>query len=149
MLTLYDIAEIITKNHERLLERLERNIKQWIRDAVNETVGKMKVEGVLRDNSKTAYEKTEALLRQYPTLKNASTPYARRVVAEIDACLADAENEPYLDVIRLYYFAGLKNAACAQVLACGERTARRYRVALVQQFSVRLASDEFIRELLQ
>ena len=124
-------------------------IKQLITATVNETVVKLQAVGLLKDSSLTAYEKTEALLRKYPELQKVQTPYARRVVAEIDACLADAENEPYLDVIRLYYFAGLKNAACAQVLACGERTARRYRVALVQQFSVRLASDEFIRELLQ
>lgn len=124
-------------------------IKQLITATVNETVAKLQAVGLLKDSTLTAYEKTEALLRKYPELQKVQTPYARRVVAEIDQCLADAENEPYLDVIRLYYFGGLKNAACAKVLACGERTARRYRVALVQQFSVRLASDEFIRELLQ
>ena len=123
-------------------------IKQLIKDTVNETVTKLKAAGLLRDDTKTAYEKTEALLWQYPTLKESDTPYARRVVAEIDRLLAEAENEPYVDVIRLYYFGGLKNAACAKTLACGERTARRYRVALVEQFSTRLASDEFIRELL-
>jgi hypothetical protein len=127
----------------------DKEIKQLISDTVNTTVAKLQAAGLLRDNSKTAYEKTEALLWQYPTLKEATTPYARRVVARIEWLLAEAKNEPYADVIRLYYFDGLKNAACAQVLACGERTARRYRVALVQQFSVRLASDEFIRELLQ
>lgn len=124
-------------------------IKQLISTTVTETVAKLQAVGLLKDSTLTAYEKTEALLRKYPELQKVQTPYARRVVAEIDACLADAKNEPYLDVIRLYYFGGLKNAACAKVLACGERTARRYRVALVQRFSARLASDEFIRELLQ
>lgn len=124
-------------------------IKQLITATVNETVVKLQAVGLLKDSTLTAYEKTEALLWKYPELKKAQTPYAQRLVAEIDQCMADAENEPYLDVIRLYYFGGLKNAACAQVLACGERTARRYRVALVQRFSVRLASEEFIRELLQ
>lgn len=126
----------------------DKEIKKLISDTVNTTVAKLQAEGLLRDNSKTAYEKTEALLWQYPTLKKSNTPYARQVVAEIDRLLAEAENEPYVDVIRLYYFGGLKNAACAKTLACGERTARRYRVALVEQFSTSLASDEFIRELL-
>ena len=53
------------------------------------------------------------------------------------------------DVIRLYYFAGNKNAACAKIMCCDERTCRRYRKKLVEQFSARLASDEFIRELLK
>lgn len=126
----------------------EKEIKQLISNTVNETITQLKAAGLLRDDTKTPYQKTEELLRQYPALKKASTPYARKVVAEIDRLLAEAENEPYLDVIHLYYFGGLKNAACAKTLACGERTARRYRVKLVEQFSTRLASDEFIRELL-
>lgn len=123
-------------------------IKQLINDTVNETVIKFQVAGLLKDNAKSPYEKTEALLWKYTDLKKSQTPYAKRVVAEIDDCIADAANEPYLDVIRLYYFRGMKNAACAKELNCGERTARRYRTALVEQFSARLASDEFIRELL-
>ena len=127
----------------------KEEIKQLISDTVNETVVKLQAVGLLKDSAKSPYEKTEALLWKYTELQKAQTPYAQRVVAEIDACLADAANEPNVDVIRLYYFAGLKNAACAKVLVCGERTARRHRVALVQRFSARLASDEFIRELLQ
>lgn len=127
----------------------KEEIKQLITATVNETVVKLQAVGLLKDSALTAYEKTEALLWKYTELQKLQTPYAKRVVAEIDQCLADAENEPYLDVIRLYYFGGLKNAACAKVLVCGERTARRHRTALVERFSVRLASDEFIRELLQ
>lgn len=123
-------------------------IKQIIQDTVATTVLQLKAAGLLKDDTKTAYEKTEALLWQYPELKKVDEPYARRVVQEIDACLADAADNPYVDVIRLYYFAGEKNAACAVLLNCEERTARRNRVALVKQFSARLASDDFIRELL-
>lgn len=122
---------------------------QKIIDAtVQATVMQLQAAGLLRSNTRTAYEKTEELLRQYPRLKTLQGDYARRVVQEIDACLAEAEQEPYADVIRLFYFAGLKNAACAKVLACDERTGRRARRKLVEQFSVRLASEDFIRELL-
>ncbi len=124
-------------------------IKQLINETVTTTVRQLQAAGLLRDDTRSAYEKTEELLRQYPELQKSREPYARRVVAEIDACLADAENEPYVDVIRLFYFAGLKNAACADVMCCDERTCRRYRKKLVQQFSVRLASAEFISELLK
>ena len=123
-------------------------IKQIIQDTVATTVLQLKAAGLLKDDTKTAYEKTEALLWQYPELKKVAEPYAQRVVQEVDACLADAADNPYVDIIRLYYFAGNKNAACADILCCEERTARRNRVALVKQFSARLASDDFIRELL-
>ena len=123
-------------------------IKQLINETVATTVLQLQNAGLLRSDSLTAYEKTEALLRQYPKLKDVQEPYAQRVAQEVEACLAAAANEPYVDVIRLFYFADLKNAACAKMLCCDERTCRRNRKKLVQQFSVRLASDEFIRELL-
>lgn len=126
----------------------KEEIRGIIDASVNAAVEKLQALGMLRDNSLTAYEKTEKLLWKYPDLKAAGTPYANRVAAEIDRCLADAASDPYVEVIRLYYFQGLKNAACARAMNCGERTCRRYRVALVQQFSTRLASDDFIRELL-
>ena len=127
----------------------EEKIKQLISETVATTVLQLQAAGLLRDSTKTAYEKTEELLRQYPKLQNSRETYAQRVVQEVDACLAEVENEPYADVIRLYYFGGVKNAACASILCCDERTCRRNRKKLVQQFSVRLASDEFIRELLK
>ena len=126
----------------------EDKIKQIINETVTTTVLQLKAAGLLGSDQKTAFEKTEALLWQYPKLKDLNEPYARRVVKEVEACLAAAKNEPYVKVISLYYFAGLTNVACAMELMCDERTCRRYRRKLVQQFSVRLASDEFIRELL-
>lgn len=126
----------------------EDKIKQIISETAKATVLQLRAAGILREGGKTSYEKTETLLRQYPELKKVDQPYARRVVQEIDACLADAEGEPYADVIRLYYFGGLTNEACAAALVCDERTIRRNRRKLVEKFSARLASDDFIRELL-
>lgn len=124
-------------------------IKQLVKETVVSTVMQLKTAGLLAaPTQKTAVQKTEELLRQYPQLRGVNEPYAQRVVQEIDTLLAEAENEPYVDVIRLYYFGGLTNEGCANTLCCDERTCRRYRKKLVQQFSVRLASDEFIRELL-
>lgn len=126
----------------------DEKIKQIIYETVTTTVRQLQAAGLLRDNTKSPCEITENLLRQYPQLKEVQEPYARKVVQQIDACLEEASNDPYVDVIRLYYFGGLKNAACASVMCCDERTARRNRKKLVQQFSVRLASEDFIRELL-
>lgn len=126
----------------------DERIKQVIAETVTATVLKLKTAGMLRVDTMSAYEKTEALLRQYPQLVGVDEPYALRVVKEVDACLADVKNEPYADVIRLFYFEGMKSTACADTLFCTERTARRHRKKLVERFSARLASDEFVRELL-
>lgn len=126
----------------------DKKIREIIDETANVLVLKLKAAGILQSGQKTAYEKTETLLWQYKTLKQSVQPYARRIVEEIDACMAEVEREPYADVIRLYYFEGNTNAACAAVLLCDERTCRRNRKKLVQMFSARLASDDFIRELL-
>lgn len=123
-------------------------IKQIINETVTATVLQLRAAGLLKDETKTAYEKTEALLYQYPELCKVDEPYAHRVVQEIDACLEDAANDPFIDVIRLFYFGGNKNAACAAIMCYDERTLRRNRRRLVEKFSARLASDDFIRELL-
>ena len=126
----------------------ETEIKQLIADTVNATVQRLKMEGLLKDGTKSAFQKTEALLWQYPELCKVDDPYARKVVAEIDNCLADVESDPFADVIRLYYFGGMTNVACAKTMCYDERTCRRNRRALVERLSVRLASEEFIRDLL-
>lgn len=121
--------------------------KEQIQEIVRQTVQELKAAGMLKDDGKTDYEKTEELLRQYPELQKSDSDYARRVVAEIDACLAEAENEPYVDVIRLFYFGGVKNAACAKMLCCEERTCRRNRRKLVERFAARLVAAGVLREL--
>lgn len=126
----------------------DKQIKQFIKDTVRETVEQLKTAGLLLGGEMSAVQKTEELLRQYPQLKQSDEPYARRVVAEIDACLAAAEQDPYIDAVRLFYFGGLKNAACASAMCYDETTVRKARRRLVRQFSTRLASEEFIRELL-
>ena len=126
----------------------DEKIRKIIKDTAQETVRQLKEEGLLQPQYKTPYERTEAMLWQYNELKKSPDPLAQKIAAEIDACLADAANDPYVDVIRLFYFAGLKNAACAKILCCDDRTARRNRTKLVNQFSTRLAADDFIRTLL-
>lgn len=142
----------------------KNELKQAIKEAILELLQEGKIYNIFKSlislvitelqrlgllaQGKTAVQKTEELLRQYPQLRGVQEPRAQRVVQEIDRLLAEAENEPYVDVIRLYYFGGMTNEGCANTLCCDERTCRRYRKKLVQRFSVRLASDEFIRELL-
>lgn len=124
--------------------------QEIIDNTVAATVRKLQDAGLLvtTPGTKTAVEKTEGLLYHYTQLKEATDPQSQRLVAEIDACMAEAENEPYIDVIRLFYFAGMKNAACAKIMNCDERNLRKARKALVKKFAARLAAGDFIRELL-
>lgn len=126
----------------------EKLLRQIIAETVDTAIAKLQTAGILRSQC-SAVEKTEALLFQYKALQGVQTPYAQRVVREIDDCLEEFKNDPYIDSIRLFYFEGLKNAAAATAMHYDERTFRRNRRQLVEKFAVRLASDEFIEELLR
>lgn len=112
------------------------------------TVALLEKRGLLQPVHKSVMEKTENTLRQYPVWKTMDDPHARRMVAEIDACLEAAKNDPYVDTIRLFYFAGLTNAATAKTVCCDYRTAQRNRRELVKQFAARLYPEEYMQELL-
>ena len=127
---------------------MDDSVKKYIDEAISATVERLRMDGLLRSDDRTAYEKTEELLKRYPTLKGINQPAAKRVCEEVEACLRSVRNDPYARVIELFYFRGMTNAACALELECEERTARRNRKKLVEDFSVRLASEEFIREIL-
>lgn len=126
----------------------DNELQEVIDRTVAATVCQLQAAGLLTTGETCAVKKTEKLLYSYTELKKADDPKSRRLVEEIDACLADAENDPYIDVIRLFYFGGVKNAACAKIMCCDERNLRKARRALVERFSIRLAAGEFIRELL-
>lgn len=127
---------------------IDPKTKEIIDTTVAATVRSLQNAGLLVTGTKSAAEKTEELLYNYTQLKESADPKSQRLVAEIDACLAEAANEPYIDVIRLFYFAGEKNAACAKIMCCDERNLRKARKALVKRFAARLAAGDFIRELL-
>lgn len=129
-------------------------IKQLISATVRETMEQLRTTTTtLADPQEppsglSSYAKTEELLRNYTALKTSDSPKGRRIAEQIETCLEEAANDPYIDVIRLFYFGGVKNAACAKIMCCDERNLRKARRALVKRFAARLATDEFIRELL-
>lgn len=126
---------------------MDKNEAQKIANAAAlATVTLLESKGVIRSPA-SAVEKTEEALRQYPVWKTMDDPAAKRMVDAIDECLAEFENEPYLDTVRLFYFAGMKNSACARTVCCDERTAQRNRRNIVKQFAARLYPGEYIQDL--
>ena len=126
----------------------EEQIAKIISDTVNATVLKLRTAGIISDSQKTAYEKTEEMLFNYNSFRDTQQPYAQNIVRQIENSLESLKNEPYIEVIRLYYFCGYTNETCARMIDRDERTVRRNRKRIVRQLSAKLASDDFIRELL-
>ncbi len=59
------------------------DIQQVIDNTVNTTVLKLKMAGLLKDDRKTAYQKTEELLRNYVDFSKSDQPYAIKLCKQI------------------------------------------------------------------
>lgn len=112
--------------------------KQFVKATVAETIRQLKDAGLLEDA--TPRRKTEELLRQYTAMDQGDP---RREL--IDDFLCDNDADPYLDAIRLYYFAGNKSSTVASIMCYTERTCRRNRLRLVDLLAAKLVAAGVIK----
>lgn len=123
-------------------------VKKIISDTVNETVLKMKMAGLMKDNRKSATEKLEELLRNYPTFKRIDDKeYTVKLVQKVDEAMQTIAGDPYYDVIRLFYFEDQTRESIALDYGCTETTISRNKTRLLNRLKTILFSDEVIFEL--
>ena len=123
-------------------------IRQVISDTVNETVLKMKMAGLMKDNRKSETEKLEELLRNYPTFKKINDKeYTVKLVQKVDEAMETIAADPYYDVIRLFYFEDQTRESIALDYGCTETTISRNKTRLLNKLKTILFSDEVIFEL--
>lgn len=123
-------------------------IEKIINDTVNTTVLKLKMAGLMRDDKKTAYQKTEELLKNYKTFqKITDQPYTVKLVKEIEAALEEITDDLYYDIIPMYYFEGKTREDVAEYFDTTVTTISRNKSRLINKLKVRLFSDDFIYEL--
>lgn len=123
------------------------DIKAIIAETVNTTVLKLKMAGLMRDDRRSAYQKTEELLRNYKEFKESDQPYTQKLVAKIDEALDSIKSDIYYDIIPLTYFEDETRENIAERFNTTERTISRNKGRLVNQLKVKLFSDDVIYEL--
>nr|DAS45586.1 MAG TPA: RNA polymerase sigma factor [Caudoviricetes sp.] len=123
------------------------DIKQIINDTVNNTVLKLKMAGLMKDDRKTAYEKTEELLRNYNAFKNSDQPYTVKLVKKINEALDTIMDDMYYDVITMYYFEKKTREEIAEQYDTTVTTISRNKTRLINKLKPILFSDDVIYEL--
>lgn len=127
---------------------MDEETRRIIVDTVNETVLKMKMAGLMKDDRKSAVEKLEELLRNYPVFRKVTDKeYTIKFVKKVDEALKTIENDPYYDVIRLFYFEDRTRESIALDYGCTETTISRNKKRLLEKLKTILFSDEVIFEL--
>lgn len=128
--------------------QVDDEIKKVIQDTVNETVMKLKMSGLMKDNRKTAYQKTEELLRNYETFKKVEDqPHTEKIVNIITSALQDLENDLYYEIIPMVYFEGKTREDVADYFDTTVTTISRNKNRLVNKLKNRIFSDDVIYEL--
>lgn len=123
------------------------NIKQIINDTVNATVLKLKMAGLMKDDRKTAYEKTEKLLRNYEAFKTSDQPYTIKLVKKINDALDAIADDPYYEIISMCYFENETREIMAEYFDTTVTTISRNKTRLINKLKVQLFSDDVIYEL--
>lgn len=122
--------------------------KQIIEETVNETVLKMKMAGLLKENRRTAIEKLEELLKNYPKFtKIKGKPDTEKLVERVQEALMRISSDPYFEVIELFYFEGYTREYIAHRFGTTVTTISRNKTRLLKELVPELFSDEFIFEL--
>ena len=125
----------------------DAQIAKIINDTVNATVLKLKMAGLMKDSRKTAFQKTEELLRNYNLFKVSDEPYTIKLVHKIDEALYEIKDDIYYDVIPLYYFQNQTREYNAEYYDTTVTTISRNKSRLVNKLKAMLFSDDVIYEL--
>lgn len=128
-------------------DKIKEYIDEAVNIAVNRTVLKLKVAGLMRDDRKTAYQKTEELLRNYNSFTKSDQPYTKKLVEKINAALYEVKDDIYYDIIPLMYFNGETRECIAEYFGTTVTTISRNKTRLVNQLKALLFSDDVIYEL--
>lgn len=125
----------------------DEEVKQFINDIVNITVLKLKMAGLIKGDRKSAYQKTEELLRNYNQFKKSDQPYTQKLVSIINDALYTIKDDIYYDIIPLVYFNGETREYVAEYFDTTVTTISRNKTRLVNKLKVSIFSDDVIYEL--
>ena len=128
---------------------IDEKIKEVIDETATVTVQKMQMAKLIKDGTKSAFQKTEEVLRNYPTFKRIKDkPYTVNLVNKVEEALDEIKEDPYYDIIQMFYFENETRESIALTLDITVRTVARNKRRLVNELKVKLFSDDCIREIL-
>lgn len=125
---------------------MQEEIEKIIEDTVNKTILKLRDADLLKDY-KPVYQKTEDILKHYPSFKLSDQPYAQKLCSKIEVALKAIKNDYYYEIITLYYFEGMTREEIAGYYNTAETTISRNKKRLIDKLSAILFSDDMIYEI--
>lgn len=129
------------------------DIKELINEVTTQTVVKLKKSRLIKDNRKSAFKKTEELLRNYNKYLAAvkvdpdNTMKTKTMIKIIDEALNAIGNDPYYSIIEMYYFERKTRSKIAEFYDVDDKTITRNKIRLVNEIKYIICSDRTIEEI--
>ena len=123
------------------------DIEKIVDMTINKTILKLKMTGLMRDDRKSASQKTEELLKNYNAFRESDQPYTIKLVEKINAALEGIKDDPYFDIIPMSYFEDCTREEIAEKFNTTVTTVSRNKTRLVNVLKSYLFSDDVIYEL--
>lgn len=125
-------------------------IMEIIHETVNQAVIKLKRASLIKDDEKSAFKKTEDLLKKYQQLKMAEVEkgsITETTLKKVDAALDALKDDDYSGLIEMIYFEGKTREECAEFFNVEPLTITRNKKRLVDSLKNILFADDVIKEL--
>ena len=135
-------------------------IEKYIDETIQRYTSELRRQGLLKDNKRTPFQKTEVLLYNYNNFKAAiqdkyeqieaieqSIQVTKNFISVIDAALDILKDDHYFDIIRMKYFEGKTREEIAEHFDVDVSTISRNKNRLINLLQIRLFSDEVIYQI--
>lgn len=126
---------------------MNEEIAQIINETVNSTIQILKAEGFLGKNKKTAFQKTEELLKNYNILKRSKEPTTKKMITKLNGALKEIKDDQYYEIITMTYFENQTREYIAEYFDTTTTTVTRNKNRLINKLKIMIFSDEAIREM--
>lgn len=128
-------------------EEVKRVIEEAAKKSANETVLKLKLAGLVKDDGKNVFQKTEEILKNYNLFKLSDEPHTKKLLAKIEEAMKTIENDPYKEAIKMFYFEGVSREEVAEYYNTSVTTISRNKTRLINKIKIILFSDETILQI--
>jgi DNA-directed RNA polymerase specialized sigma subunit len=130
------------------MDNIEEIMEKTATKAAEATIEKLMAKGLIRIDNRSAIDKTINLLYKYEQLKLSDQPSTLKRVAQVDVALEQIRDDPFYEIIPLYYFEKETRENIAEYFNVSEKTVTRNRKRLIRQMAVILFSDDVIMDIL-
>lgn len=128
-------------------EEIKKIIEEAAKKSANETVLKLKLAGLVKDDGKNVFQKTEEILKNYNLFKLSDEPHTKKLLAKIEEAMKTIENDPYKEAIEMFYFEGVSREEVAEYYNTSVTTISRNKTRLINKIKIILFSDETILQI--